>query len=398
MRTHGRRLIAALVIGLALAPAATMADELQLTGTIRDLKRGDQTGGHPDFETCETVAGHGAFGHVVGLTAMQLGPDGKPAFNPARPGNDSMQSAASFSSWYNDTPGVNLSMPYTITLSNSPSNPGVYSYENAAFFPIDGKLLGDQGQKDANGVVHNFSFTYEVHSQFAYRPGQSFTFVGDDDVWVYFNSTKCLDLGGVHAAVTGTVVMLDGKAFITNQGGSSPSDTSDQKPFPVGGAVQSVTAAQATQYAALWASLGLPGTCPIVEGKQYIDLNLNAGGPDVVCAFSGTGVAVKAGAALKTVVLLFSDGTQQQFPGLTGTTGTFSGTGAYASKTIAGAYVTAGNVTGTVPYFGADGSGGADCSMAFFFAERHTTESHFRIDTSMLLKSAPSGTIMPLYD
>ncbi|GAB4108931.1 MAG: hypothetical protein Kow00105_17060 [Phycisphaeraceae bacterium] len=41
---------------------------------------------------------------------------------------------------------------------------------------------------------------------------------------------------------------------------------------------------------------------------------------------------------------------------------------------------------------------GGTYSLDFFFAERHTTESNFRIETTMQLKEVPPTTISPLYD
>ena len=257
-----KALVAATICG-ALAGSA-LADTIQLTGTVRDFKRGDWSGGHPDFETCNNVAGHGTFGQVIGLVSYQLGSDNKPVYNPTRPSNDSMYSAASFAQWYNDTPGVNMSMPLTISLSNGKSSPGgVYTYSNSAFFPIDGLLLGNQGQLDAYNAVHNFSFTFELHTQFTYVPGQNFSFTGDDDVFVFINGTKVMDLGGVHAACSGNVILFDGKAFIYN--GIN---------YPVGGIVQSVTSSIASSEATKWKAAGLSGTCPITSGTIYINLNL----------------------------------------------------------------------------------------------------------------------------
>ncbi|NJL32219.1 MAG: hypothetical protein HC898_11705 [Phycisphaerales bacterium] len=89
---------------------------------------------------------------------------------------------------------------------------------------------------------------------------------------------------------------------------------------------------------------------------------------DVVPTFNGTSATVKTGAAMNSVVLKFTDNTTQQFGGLTSTSGTFSGTGVYAGKTIAGMWVKTGGGDSTSfgTYYGADGSGGTECTLDFF--------------------------------
>jgi fibro-slime domain-containing protein len=303
-----RLAIAAAVCGaLGVASAPAVADTLSLTGVVRDFKRGDQSGGHKDFQTAGSQS---KFGHVINMVAFDLGSDKLPVFNPTRPSSlDTMYSSSTFSKWFRDDPAVNASQPLTLTLSNGQSAAGgVYSYSSNAFFPIDGKLLGNQG------LSHNYHFTFELHTKFTYKPGQSFTFVGDDDVWVYIKGVKVMDLGGVHSAVNGTVVLFDGKAFCTSQGTSTA-----QKQCPIAGPVKNVSSTLASQLATKWqqAGLGAASACPIKANHRYFDLGMASGD----------------------------------------------------------------NVT-----------------LDFFFAERHTTESNFRIDTSILLQEVAPTTIAPLYD
>lgn len=361
-----------------------LADQIELTGVVRDFRRGDRAGGHPDFQTAGAM---GRFGHIKGLVGMHLGEDGNPTYNSNRPSKDTIYSAATLQQWYNDTPEVNVSAPLTITLDNDLNGEGgIYTFSSNSFFPVDGTLLGNQ---DLN---HNFHFTFKLNTKFTYTPGQTFTFTGDDDVWVFINGTRVIDIGGVHSAVNGSVLLFDGKVFV------------EKADFSVGGVVKEVSTSLRNTLRDRWANLGLSGSCPVATGDRFIDLDLNNGGPDVRVEFNGSSVTASAGQDLSNVVLQFSDGSQQTFDNLNvGSSATFSGSGYNASKTVIGAWVKAGdNATGGVPgngpYFTSGGAGYDDKSLDFFFAERHTTQSNFRIDTNMRLVPVETQTISPLYD
>ncbi|MEX0774862.1 MAG: fibro-slime domain-containing protein [Phycisphaeraceae bacterium] len=378
------------LIVTALAAAATllgglpasqvMADTLEMSGVIRDFKRGDQSGGHADFETAGAM---GRFGHVIGMVTMDLGSDGKPVYSSSRPDKDTMHGSSKFAQWYKDVPNVNIAIPLTIALSNGKSEPGgVYSYASNSFWPIDGKGFGNQG------LNRNFHFTFELHNTFTYRPGQNFTFIGDDDVWVYIAKKKVIDLGGVHSAETSSVLLFDGKAFVTKGN------------FTLGGDVKSVSSSMATSLAQKWSDLAMSGSSPIKSGDYYIDLDLNAGLCDIAASFTDHSATVRGTKNLTAVTLRYIDGTVQKFDNLNvGKAATFTGTGAYAAKTLIGAYIkTSDDTSANGRYRGADNSGGIDANLDFFFAERHTTQSNFRIDTSMTLKPTLNNTISPLYD
>lgn len=109
---------------------------LQLKATIRDFKLP-----HPDFETY-------CCGVVQGLVKPDLGANKKPVFNMA---GGMLTDAATFDQWYNNVADVNQATQITLELAEI--MPGVYSYQNNDFFPIDNQLFGNQGNN------HNFHFT-----------------------------------------------------------------------------------------------------------------------------------------------------------------------------------------------------------------------------------------------
>ena len=164
---------------------AASAAPMTLTGTVRDFNADGV-----NFEAPTYTAGSGW------VNSTLVGPS--PTLTALGSTHISNTGAGAFSNWYTN---VANSKPFSLTLNEI--SPGLYDYTNNNFFPINGQLLGNEGR------TNNYHFTYSIASTFGYNPGtgQSFTFTGDDDVWVYFDKQLGIDLGGVHGGQTQTVLL-----------------------------------------------------------------------------------------------------------------------------------------------------------------------------------------------
>ncbi len=156
-----------------------------LMATFRDFKAD-----HPDFEEAE-------IGDDRGFVQVDLGADNLPVYAPAG-STLTVDSPASFAQWYRDVAGVNMKFTQPLPLVENP--PGTFTFDDSSFFPLDG-----MGFPNEEVLGHNFHFTTEIHGTFVYHGGEMFTFTGDDDVWVFVNKKRALDLGGVHGAEMSTI-------------------------------------------------------------------------------------------------------------------------------------------------------------------------------------------------
>jgi len=138
-----------------------------------------------------------------GIVATTLGADQKPVYANGTATTVTVADPAGFDTFFRNVPGTN--QPFIFYMYFAP-NDAVSSFSSTAFYPLDGLGFGNDGNDDRR-MEHNFHFTTEIHTAFQYQGGETFSFTGDDDVWVFINNQLVIDIGGVHKAETAEVAL-----------------------------------------------------------------------------------------------------------------------------------------------------------------------------------------------
>jgi fibro-slime domain-containing protein len=203
-------------------------ESIQLTGIVRDFLPS-----HPDFD----VTPPDGYGQYMWNVATELGEGGRPVYEgggykvlsqahdaagrpicwticdpdagdtpaePDAPDTGTITSAETFGEWFQDIPGISMSMLLTVTavMAEDGEYAGMYEVNIPQFYPVDDMLFGNDSDE------HNNFFTFMIVGEFVHDTAKGYVlmFKSDDDAFVFLegpnfpNTLMIADLGGINGS------------------------------------------------------------------------------------------------------------------------------------------------------------------------------------------------------
>ncbi|MBR3229079.1 hypothetical protein IKF67_02520 [Candidatus Saccharibacteria bacterium] len=108
--------------------------------------------------------------------------------------------------WFSNVAGKSQSYTGNISISYVGTE---FSYENDNFYPLDDITFSAGDRVNTDGHNHLFTMSFAVPFTLLKSGEESFEITADDDTFVYVGNELAIDMGGIHDAETGKLLISE---------------------------------------------------------------------------------------------------------------------------------------------------------------------------------------------
>ena len=140
-----------------------------------------------------------------GLVKYELGED----YLPVAVGGEllSNRGMVDMKRWFNSVENKSKEYAGFLNLSYSTDNGTRFSFNNEEFYPLDEAEFSKSDEVNKDGHNHLFTMSFAVPFTVVADGGEGFEIVADDDTFVFVGNELAIDMGGIHNATNGRLMI-----------------------------------------------------------------------------------------------------------------------------------------------------------------------------------------------
>lgn len=140
-----------------------------------------------------------------GIVSYELGED----YLPVAVGGELLpnRGLSDMTRWFSSVDGKSKEYTGSLKLVYKADETVEFSYVNGDFYPLDTAMFSDGDVVNKDGRNHLFTMNFAVPFTVIADGSEKFTITADDDTFVYVGKELAIDMGGIHEATTGQMVI-----------------------------------------------------------------------------------------------------------------------------------------------------------------------------------------------